>query len=182
MKFLRMNSVELAKVKRDVNTLNKSLVGKGIRNPKSDIDKDAFLRLLTIQLSHQDPLSPTKNNEFIAQMAQFSSLEQMKNINDAMGHLKQQNSRSTLLNLIDSEVLYKSGIDATRKGVVEKVVLLGNESFLYINNEKVSMENILSVKKSSKSNKDVLAHDEIGGAKQKSVDVTSVEKSQKGAK
>lgn len=49
----------------------------------SALDKDAFLRLLVTQLSNQDPLSPMEDREFIAQMAQFSSLEQMQNLNDS---------------------------------------------------------------------------------------------------
>ena len=47
---------------------------------KNDLDKDAFIKLLVTQLQHQDPLEPQDNGEFIAQMAQFSSLEQMTNV------------------------------------------------------------------------------------------------------
>ncbi|CAK7020100.1 hypothetical protein KQI38_19595 [Tissierella carlieri] len=47
----------------------------------NDLDKDAFLRLLTTQLANQDPLNPMEDREFIAQLAQFSSLEQMQNLN-----------------------------------------------------------------------------------------------------
>lgn len=47
----------------------------------NDLDKDAFLRLLTTQLANQDPLNPIEDREFIAQLAQFSSLEQMQNLN-----------------------------------------------------------------------------------------------------
>jgi flagellar basal-body rod modification protein FlgD len=49
--------------------------------PKNDLDKDAFLRLLTTQLANQDPLNPMEDREFIAQLAQFSSLEQMQTLN-----------------------------------------------------------------------------------------------------
>ena len=49
-----------------------------------DLDKDAFLRLLTTQLANQDPLNPIEDREFIAQLAQFSSLEQMQNLNKNM--------------------------------------------------------------------------------------------------
>lgn len=41
------------------------------------LGRDAFLRLLTTQLAHQDPLQPQADSEFIAQLAQFSTLEQL---------------------------------------------------------------------------------------------------------
>lgn len=51
------------------------------KSSSNDLDKDAFLRLLTTQLANQDPLNPIEDREFIAQLAQFSSLEQMQNLN-----------------------------------------------------------------------------------------------------
>ena len=50
----------------------------------NDLDKDAFLRLLITQLRNQDPLSPTDDKESIAQLAQFSSLEQMQQVNNTL--------------------------------------------------------------------------------------------------
>lgn len=47
-----------------------------------DLGKDEFLKILVTQLSHQDPLKPMEDKEFIAQMAQFSALEQMMQINN----------------------------------------------------------------------------------------------------
>ena len=47
----------------------------------TNLDKDAFLQLLVTQLKNQNPLEPMDNTEFIAQMAQFSSLEQAQNTN-----------------------------------------------------------------------------------------------------
>ncbi|HSH50732.1 MAG TPA: flagellar hook capping FlgD N-terminal domain-containing protein [Bacteroidales bacterium] len=54
---------------------------KSSQKNNNDLDKDAFLRLLTTQLSNQDPLNPIEDREFIAQLAQFTSLEQMQNLN-----------------------------------------------------------------------------------------------------
>lgn len=50
---------------------------------KSQLGKDEFLKILMTQLQNQDPTNPMKDNEFIAQMAQFSSLEQMTNMTKA---------------------------------------------------------------------------------------------------
>ncbi len=52
-----------------------------------NIGKDQFLKLLVAQLQNQDPLSPLKNEEFVAQLATFSSLEQLISINKAVQQL-----------------------------------------------------------------------------------------------
>ena len=52
------------------------------------LDKSSFLKLLIQQLKHQDPLEPVNDREFIAQMAQFSALEQMHNVANSMDSLK----------------------------------------------------------------------------------------------
>jgi len=59
------------------------------------LDKDAFMKLLVTQLQNQDPLEPTQNQEFVAQLATFSSLEQLEELNDntvAMIALNQSNA------------------------------------------------------------------------------------------
>ena len=55
-----------------------------IDRKNNDLDKDAFLKLLTTQLANQDPLNPIEDKEFIAQLAQFNSLEQMQSLNKNM--------------------------------------------------------------------------------------------------
>lgn len=52
------------------------------RTPGSNMGKDDFLKLLCTQMKNQDPMSPMEDMQFISEMAQFSSLEQMLNINE----------------------------------------------------------------------------------------------------
>lgn len=57
-------------------------------NAYGALGKDEFLQLLVTQMQYQDPLNPTSDTEFIAQMAQFSSLEQMQNLNNSFSVYK----------------------------------------------------------------------------------------------
>jgi flagellar basal-body rod modification protein FlgD len=56
--------------------------------PSKELSRDAFLSLLIAQLQNQDPLNPTDSTEFTAQLAQFSSLEQLGNVNDNLKQLQ----------------------------------------------------------------------------------------------
>jgi flagellar basal-body rod modification protein FlgD len=57
--------------------------------PVKILGKDDFLNMLIAQLQHQDPLNPADSTEFTAQLAQFSSLEQLSNIHDSLKHMEQ---------------------------------------------------------------------------------------------
>ena len=55
-----------------------------------DLDKTAFLKLLVAQMQHQDPLQPMTNTEFVAQLAQFSGVEQLVSVNEGLNMLQYQ--------------------------------------------------------------------------------------------
>ena len=65
----------------DISSIVNSKTLKQPEGGRNQLGKDDFLKLLTVQLRYQDPLNPMENTEFIAQMAQFSSLEQLQNMN-----------------------------------------------------------------------------------------------------
>lgn len=87
------------------------------------LGKDDFLKILLAQLENQDPLNPMEDKDFIAQMASFSSLEQMMNIANLMQQWMQVSSRDALLRYsewIGKTVHWQEG-DATMSAVVKSV-------------------------------------------------------------
>lgn len=75
--------------------------------------KEEFLTLLVAQLQNQDPLNPDDPTEFTAQLAQFSSLEQLVNLNDSMTELADaqiKSDRFTSIDLIGKEVVYQESV------------------------------------------------------------------------
>lgn len=80
---------------------------KVVDSRNNDLDKTAFLRLLTTQLANQDPLNPIEDREFIAQLAQFSTLEQMQNLNknvEALGEEVLDSMEKLNLNQIQANI------------------------------------------------------------------------------
>lgn len=61
----------------------------------SELGKDEFLKLLMAQLQNQDPLSPMDNTEYIAQMAQFSTVEQLTNLNSTLSNIATSQSKAS---------------------------------------------------------------------------------------
>lgn len=77
------------------------------------LGKSDFLKLLTTQLQHQDPTQPMDNTAFVAQLAQFSSLEQMSNVNDTLTKLL--TSQGTAQQTTASSLIGKSAVFNTNQ-------------------------------------------------------------------
>jgi flagellar basal-body rod modification protein FlgD len=86
---------------------------------KNDVlGKDAFLKLLVVQLQNQDPLNPLDDKEFIAQLAQFSSLEQMTNISNGIKSLTEKTAQQDMLSAVNyiGKDVTASGSTMTKHG------------------------------------------------------------------
>ncbi|BCV20814.1 flagellar hook capping FlgD N-terminal domain-containing protein [Moorella sp. Hama-1] len=115
--------------------------------PNKGLGKDDFLKLLAAQLENQDPLSPMSNTDFIAQMAQFSALEQMNNLNDSFNRVQQELQAALALqavSLIGKEVTATVN-EQTLQGTVEKVNLAGDGAVLTVNGQQVPLSAVTEV-------------------------------------
>ena len=82
-------------------TYNKADDTSSYASPKTETGLNQFLTLLVAQLKHQDPFNPMESTEFTAQLAQFSSLEQLFYINDNLEVLQGAEDSQRLENLLD---------------------------------------------------------------------------------
>jgi flagellar basal-body rod modification protein FlgD len=107
------------------------------RKASSELDKDAFLRLLLTELKYQDPLNPTDDKAFIAQMAQFSALEQMQNMSKAM-------SLTQGCSLIGRQIIAQTKEKAV-SGVAEAVVIRNGSPYIRTSEDEVPMESVMEI-------------------------------------
>lgn len=121
-------------------------------NEKSNVSQDEFIKLFLAQLNSQDPLEPLNNREFLAQLAQFSALEQNRQSNDKLQSLLLMNSSNQALNILGKKVQVnlQSG-EQDFNGIVEAVHYDVNGATLTIKNvdgsfiDKVSLSQVTMV-------------------------------------
>lgn len=108
----------------------------------SALDKDDFLMLLVTQMKYQDPLEPESNTEYVAQLAQFSSLEQMQNLNSTA-------TNTSAYTLVGKQVRIRetsdTGADREVQGMVEYVKMENGKPYVSVNGEMYSYDDIVEV-------------------------------------
>ncbi len=93
-----LNTITVDGITQSMESYNNSQTNTN-RSVNSELDKDAFLQLMVTQLRYQDPLDPQDNSEYVAELAQFSALEQMTNVSEGIENV------SKLVSNIDTSVL-----------------------------------------------------------------------------
>lgn len=117
--------------------------------PRQELGKQDFLNLLMVQLRNQDPMNVQQDKEFIAQMAQFSTLEQTANLNVAMENLAGFQKLTQGAALIGKEVeaqLIDGEDTRTITGIVEETRLKDGQMKLIVDGQEVDVKNVLSIR------------------------------------
>ncbi len=113
--------------------------------PGSSLGKDDFLKLLVTQLQHQDPLNPMDDMQFMQQMAQFSTLEQITNVGTEIQRLSFAGQLSQGVGLIGRTVTYEDADKSLVTGVAERVEMEGAKITVVVDGKQVKPDSIRSV-------------------------------------
>ena len=129
------------------NVFVQQIIDKGIaeanKRNTGEMGKDEFLNLLVLQLKYQDPLNPVDDKEFISQMAQFSTLEQMQSMNAGNTAMK----GFSMIGKYVTALLYDdaTGRRQTAEGHVESVVLKGSNTYCIVGGKEIPIDSIYNV-------------------------------------
>lgn len=119
---------------------------KNNRTPTSNLGKDDFLQLLTTQLKNQDPMNPMEDMDFIGQMAEFSSLEQMLNLNTGVDKIN-----TALTNNTTTQAMMFLGTNVTANvdesdepitGTVSTIGFKDNQPYLKVGEYAVALDQV----------------------------------------
>lgn len=127
--------------------------GADVKAP--ELDRDAFLQLLVMQMQNQDPLDPMDNTDMIAQLAQFSALEQMNNLNTSFESVKESmgvlSGNIDQLNFISAQAMLGQHVQGVSEagnlteGNVDSVHLDGGTVLLSVGGTLVPMAGVISI-------------------------------------
>ena len=130
---------------QSVNAFTGTAPDKLERVPMKTLGQDEFLGLLVTQMRNQDALKPVSDTEFIAQMAQFSSLEQTKAMSSDIAELRQSNAFTQATALMGKQVRLLSDEDTFTKGIVTDLTVKDGEVSLIVNGKAYELGQVVSV-------------------------------------
>lgn len=112
------------------------------KEKNNELGKDAFLQLLVAQMKYQDPLNPSTDTQFVSQLATFSQLEQMQNLNASFTN----NQAFTLLGkTVTIKTESTTGTYTEVEGVVDAVTVKKGEAYLTIDGKSYAMSDLEAV-------------------------------------
>ncbi len=132
----------------DLSTALDELTYKDLDSTKSNVrgnsnlGKDEFMKLLTTQMQYQDPLNPQSDQDFIAQLAQFSSLEQMQNLNSTFNNTS---AYALIDKYVEIESSDSTGKQESAEGIVDSVKVNKDGAQVVIDGKSYSVDDIYKV-------------------------------------
>lgn len=127
----------------------------GLQSSQTQLGTDSFFKILSAQLQYQDPLKSADNTEYIAQMAQFSALEELQNLSNSFQQMMLRQDLIIAGQMIGNQVAVYSG-DELIQGPVEGYIVADTGILVAINGVEYPFEKVVAVKKSAET-EDVLA-------------------------
>lgn len=136
----------------EINAYNTSNKTDSINNLKVQKNNEAlnmqdFLNLLVAQITNQDSMNPMDNTEFIAQMAQFSSLQAMTDLTE----MAMQGQATSLIgkNVVVADYNNKGEL-IVQEGIVQRVTIHSGSTKLYVNDTEYNYSNVMEIKEAEK--------------------------------
>lgn len=113
--------------------------------PQKTLGQQDFLKLLVAQLSSQDPMNPVSNTDFIAQMAQFSTLQQSQTMQQNLANLQSGQTAMQASALLGQNVQVQTSAGQTVTGVVNAVNFQAGTPSIVINGQSYDLSQVLAV-------------------------------------
>ncbi len=113
--------------------------------PSKQLGKDDFLKLLVAQLQHQDPGNPMDSSQFMGQLAQFSSLEQMTNVATSIDKLTAATSVAQSVGLIGHDLIFDRADGTVGRGVADGILMQNGQVTVDVAGESISPDAITAV-------------------------------------
>lgn len=144
-----MSSVTSTTSQKTIQQIIDSTTGTAGSRNTGELGKSDFLNLLVTQLRYQDPLNPTDDKEFIGQMAQFSSLEQMQGLNGSFTATKAFGliGKHVTASIVDSTTKESKQID----GDVTEVKIADGKTYVVVSGQDINVDDVKNVTEGTRS-------------------------------
>jgi flagellar basal-body rod modification protein FlgD len=126
-------------------TLNQMIGTTKSASRAGEADSGQFMLLLLAQLRNQNPLDPVQDKDFMGQVAQLNSLQELQKMNATLQSLTKSNRLTEAAGLIGRTIQYRAGDGQVQTGLVDGVTLQGDQAMLLLGSAQVALADVISV-------------------------------------
>ena len=141
----QLSAQDMIELSYKADTVNTKLKAEN-QGSKNKLEEADYMQLLITQLKTQDPTNPVDDKEFIGQMTQFTSLQQMNNMAENMKDLAKEFAFSRAISLVNKTVSWTGSNGEAISGVVSSIKVRGGETIVNVNGVDVALDQIEEVK------------------------------------